>query len=144
MKTKRKNIINELNELNANSLLNLKKDQVNVPNTLENDILNFIHENDNEDTKTVSFPKMLIAMSGLAASIIIGLLTLNIYFNTSQVNNDIALQMEELSEEELLFYIEDNLTYFTEEELIALVNDDTENFFDNSGISEEYLEEYFY
>lgn len=141
MKTKRKHIDKELEELNAEFLLSFNKKEVELPAHLEAQVLNLITSSKTID-KTSKIKSLIFMASGIAASFIIG-----IFIFTQTKNNNVSPQYswDNVSNQEILLYIEDDLTNYTEDDLFALVNtESSENFFDNSGITNEFLEEYLF
>lgn len=141
MKTTKQNIDKELEELNAIFLLSYNKSETEIPEDLEAQVLNKI-QNINKISKPTIVKKISWLISGIAASLIIGIFIFN---QTISEHNTPQFSWDNVNEEEILIYIEDDLTNYTEEDLFALVKtENSENIFDNSGITEEFLEEYIF
>ena len=141
MKTSKENIRKELEELNATFLLTHNKKNVEVPSNIHEEIINSLNQL-NKKQQISKVRKMIYYVSGIAATLVLGLYIFSIIPANENTNQ---ISWENVSEAEILLYIEEDLTNYTEEDLYALVNtENSENLFDNSGITNDFLEEYIF
>ena len=140
MKTTKQNIENELQELGASFLLKQKKAQKENAIDLTH-ITTAINSEVNASDKPSKIRRMTIYLSGIAASILFAVLIFqNIAGQEETVNENTAT----IQQQDILYYLEDEISYFSDDEILAMLDDyETTNLFDNTGISDSYLEEYF-
>lgn len=137
MKTDKKNIEQELMEQNASFLLDYKKKETKKAIDLEESKAKIL----SEIGKPASLiRKIAVSISAMAALVIIGLFLLN---PADATDSDTELAISDLSQDDILLYLENEIDYLSEDEILAYLEiEETMNLFDNSGISNSDLENY--
>lgn len=140
MKTNKKHIIEELQELKAESLLSQFMENQDMPEgyfeNLSTDFLANISKEENKvQTKIVSIRKIFLTTS-IAAALFV-LLTIPLFKDNSQ-----TVSWDQFSSADFVDYLEDNLDEFSDEEIASVSVLSDNSIFLDGEYSDELLEEY--
>jgi hypothetical protein len=140
MKTNKKHIIEELQELKAESLLSQFNENQDMPEgyfeNLSTDFLANISKEENKvQTKIVSIRKIFLTTS-MAATLLV-LLAIPLFKDNSQ-----TVSWDQFSSSDFVDYLEDNIDEFSDEEIASVSVLSDNSIFLDAEYSDELLEEY--
>ena len=140
MKTNKKHIIEELQELKAESLLSQFNENQDMPEgyfeNLSTDFLANISKEENKvQTKIVSIRKIFLTTS-IAAALFV-LLAIPLFKDNSQ-----TVSWDQFSSADFVDYLEDNIDEFSDEEIASVSVLSDNSIFLDAEYSDELLEEY--